>query len=192
MTILSGDNQHTSTGLGGMVRVTHRGQIVLGWLPKNARTTLEMLIDRFNVKTVIEVGSFLGLSALFFAERVDQVVCVDRFDRPISQFVADLMDTELADQHTLFLQNTEAYPNITTIKADSLKAAEQQDLVADLVYIDAGHEYEQVKADVTAWTPHALKVVCGDDNQPNWPGVQQYAREIGADVSERVWWSPIE
>ena len=151
MTILSGDNQHTSTGLRGLNRVTHRGQTVVGWLPDKSRSTLETLIDRFQVKTVIEVGSYLGLSACFFAERVDQVVCVDTFDRPISRFVTDLMDTELADQHTLFLRNTVAYPNITSIKADSLQAA-QQDLEADLVYIDAGHEYEDVKADVEAWT----------------------------------------
>jgi cephalosporin hydroxylase len=192
MTILSGNNENISPGLQGLNRATHRGRTVVGWLPTPARDTLEMLIDRFDVKTVIEVGSYLGLSACFFAERVDKVVCVDRFDRKISRFVVESMNTDMADHHTLFLQNTAAYPNITSIKADSLEAAEQEDSVADLIYIDAGHEYEDVKADVEAWRPHARKVVCGDDNQPNWPGVQKYAREIGADVSGRVWWSPIE
>jgi predicted O-methyltransferase YrrM len=191
MTILSGDNIHYSANLGNLNRRTHRGRVVVGWFPDNARTTMQMLIDRYDVKTVIEIGSFVGLSACFFAERVDTVTCVDRFDRNVSRFATDVMGLEPADQHTLFKQNTAAYPNITSIKADSLQAAEQADLVADLVFIDAGHEYEEVKADVEAWRPHATKVICGDDNQPNWPSVQKYAREIGADTTERVWWLPI-
>ncbi len=191
MTILSGDGTHISVDTGGLNRMTFRGRRIIGWLPDTAQATLEMLIEKFKVRSIIEVGSFLGMSACFFAERVDEVVCVDRFDREISQFAADQMGIELASHHEMFLDNTAAYPNIESIKADSLVAA-AMDLKADLVYIDAGHEYQEVKADVEAWTPHAGKVICGDDNQPNWPGVQRYAREIGADTSERIWWLPIE
>jgi cephalosporin hydroxylase len=192
MTIVSGDDKHTSPGLAGMDKVTFRGRTIVGWMPDNVRATLAMLIDRFEVRSVIEVGSFVGLSACFFAELVDEVVCVDRFDRKISQFAADAMDIELASHHELFLQNTAAYDNISSIKADSLEAAAMDITAADLVFIDASHEYEDVKADTEAWTPHAIKVICGDDNRPNWPGIMAYAREIGADVSERVWWFPIE
>ena len=187
MTIVSGDGVHASPGMGGLSIETFRGRQVVGWMPETNRRTLAMLIDRFKVRSVIEVGSYLGFSACWFAERVETVVCVDRFDREISPFVANLMGVTPASHYELFLANIEAYPNIAHVKADSVAAA-AGDVMADLVYIDAGHEYEDVKADTEAWRPHAWKVICGDDNQPNWPGVMAYAREIGADVSERVWW----
>lgn len=187
MTLLSGDGMHSSP-----LRLTlgveeFRGRRVPGWMPTDVQHILSSLLDEFEVDSVIEVGSYLGFSACWFAERVSDVVCVDRFDRTIKP---EAMMGATGDHYALFLHNTEAYPNITSYKMASLVAAEL-DLKADLVYIDAGHEYDDVKADVEAWTPHARKVICGDDNSPDWPGVQQYAREIDANVEGRVWWKSL-
>lgn len=185
--IRSGDGVHRSHP-GYLDMEEHNGVKVLGWLTSDMKTTLTMLIDKFQVDSVIEVGSYLGLSAIFFAERVGEVVCVDRFDRP---FRGRLVPPYVGDDHySTFLRNTKPYPNIASYKMDSLEAAEL-DLQADLVYIDAGHEYDDVKSDVEAWTPHARKVICGDDNTEQWPSVQKYAREIDANTEERVWWKPV-
>lgn len=33
----------------------------------------------------------------------------------------------------------------------------------DMVWVDAGHTYEAVRADILAWEPRAKKIVCGHD-----------------------------
>ena len=191
--IVSGDGVHMS-GRRFFER-EHRGRMVVGWMHDHMRETLQTLIDRYQVKSVIEVGSFLGLSACWFAERVDEVVCVDIFEKDMmGSVMKDAMAIAPAgsveNMYDLFLENTKAYPNITSHKMPSLEAA-KLDLEADLVYIDADHTYEGVTADIKAWESHARKVVCGDDNTPAWPSVQQAAREYGANVDERIWWKPV-
>lgn len=194
MVLISGDRNHRSRAQ-AMRSEEHRGRIVIGYMNDDVRATLQTLIDRYKVKSVIEVGSFLGLSACWFAERVDSVVCVDVFSRKMSPAMWEIMqrgssDETLDSMYDVFLENTKAYPNITSYKMPSLEAAEL-DLEADLVYIDADHTYEGVTADIEAWTPHARKVICGDDNTTQWLSVQQAAREFGANVDERVWWKPV-
>lgn len=195
MTLLSGDGVHSSRQLAADWRAyKHAGRSVVGYMTDDTRATLSMLIDKFRVESVIEIGSLFGLSACFFAEQVDEVTCVDTFTYGGGKIwprdVLNTMDVELgpADQYELFKRNTAAYPNVTSYKFDSLTAADELDVTVDLVYIDADHTYEGVKADVEAWTPHARKVICGDDNTDKWPGVMRYAREIGANVEERIWW----
>lgn len=52
--------------------------------------------------------------------------------------------------------------------------------VVDMVYIDAGHTYEEVKADIEAWRPKARKLICGHDY--NYPDVARAVRELLGDV----------
>ncbi len=47
-----------------------------GWFAMENRSELQRLIEKHGVKTVIEVGSFLGLSAVWFAQRVEHVFCL--------------------------------------------------------------------------------------------------------------------
>ena len=51
-------------------------------------------------------------------------------------------------------------------------------LKADLIYIDASHDYELVKKDLNAWIERLEKdgVFCGDDW--NWGGVRQAVIEF--------------
>jgi len=189
--ILSGDGIHMSRPR--FDSAEHRGRLVLGYMNDNVRATLQQLIDRFQVKSVIEIGSFLGLSACWFAERVDEVVCIDVFDRNMSPAMYRAMTVKASEDtmdsmYDVFKENTKAYPNISSYKMRSLQAAKEFDFEADLIYLDGDHTYEGVKADIDAWKPRAKKVLCGDDNTNQWPSVQQAARELGANVDERIWW----
>ncbi len=169
----------------------HRGRTVVGYMSEQSQWRLDRLITDYQVETVIEVGTFVGLSACFFAERVNQVVCVDTFDA-INSATFNPVGVHIIDnQYRTFLENTVAYPNIRHIVLPSLEAATLP-LGADMVYIDADHTTIATIADVEAWTPHALMLICGDDNGDPRFGVSQAIASLGiSDSGERIWWQSL-
>ena len=58
---------------------------------------------------------------------------------------------------------------------DGMYHEEDFDGSIDMVFIDASHEYEDVKADIEAWRPKARRLICGHDY--NWPGVKRAVDE---------------
>lgn len=53
----------------------------------------------------------------------------------------------------------------------------------DLVFVDAGHSYEECKADALAWLPHLREggvMVFHDYTSPNWPNVVRAVDEVMA------------
>lgn len=73
--------------------------------------------------------------------------------------------------------------HIRIIRADSKQAADMFE-TADLVLIDAAHDYESVTVDIRAWAVAAWAVggiLAGDDHEPHYPGVQEACeRAFGA------------
>jgi hypothetical protein len=96
----------------------------------------------------------------------------------------------------------ENYPGQTTfLRLPSLAAAPcVADSSLDLVFIDAIHLYEDVRADIAAWLPKVSDngVLAGDDCTPAFPGVMQAVQEafpsrvcrIHAETG--VWWVPVK
>jgi predicted O-methyltransferase YrrM len=165
------------------------GRKVVGFMSQGIFDRLDQLVTDHQVKTVVELGSFVGLSTCFLAERVERVITVDNFNvraqdyknylRPIHEHAAD-------DQYAEFLRNTLSYPNITGLRMDFLEAA-RLGFEADMVYIDGVQSYPAFKAIVEAWLPLARKVIAGDDTQSKI--VRRVAEEIGAEpITERTWW----
>lgn len=164
--------------------------MIPGWFPPGNAAILSDLIDRFDVRTVIEVGCFVGKATVWFADRVDRVVAVDTFDAATScaGYLRGVEVTAAQDQLGNFRRNIAGRSNVMTVVAPSIVAAESG-LTADLVYLDADHSYEAVAADIAAWAPRARVVLCGDDYTRNWPGVRRAVDEMGgANTAGRVWW----
>lgn len=166
---------------------------LFGWFPKENETILARLIQEYDIKTVIEIGSFLGCSTVFFAHHCDHVTAVDHFRPHGDEYTADPdVRRRLPTLYQQFLFNLRAtgvMHKVTVLHMPSLKAA-QQHIFADLIFIDGSHNYQDVKQDIEAWFPYARKVICGDDYTPSHPGVRRAVDEapFQANTQQRVWY----
>jgi hypothetical protein len=123
----------------------------------------------------LEIGSFggesasmIGMSGLF-----DEIHCIEPFDGEPP------LDTEWWRVHSDFNMNTRYYPVKLHIgySYDILPTLEEK---FDFIYIDAEHDYENVKQDIELSLP-LLKthgVIAGHDYQPEHPGVMMAVHEI--------------
>jgi hypothetical protein len=133
---------------------------------------------------VVEVGSFLGSSAIVMARLIKasgkkvRFVCVDHFKGscyPHHQNLAKQRGGSLRADFAANLAAAGVRDLAEIIEGDSAaSAALFADASCDFVFIDADHDYESVKSDITAWLPKVRGVLAGHDW--NWPSV---ARAVG-------------
>jgi len=138
----------------------------------------------------VEVGAFLGKSTSFMAVEISNSRKDIRFD------VVDTWDGSLEHQQgaeherTTVLEGT-LFDNfkrnmkpvahiIAPVRAPSLEAANRyDDRSLDFVFLDAAHDYENVKADIVAWRPKVKPggYLGGHDYQLLFPGVMKAVQE---------------
>jgi len=130
---------------------------------------------------IIEVGSWMGRSTTALAEHTPGVVfAVDTW-----QGAPEIPQDMVGPQGWLFRQfqeNTKGLP-VIPIQMPSVEAAglfKRAGLADfDMIFIDAAHDYESVKADILAWQP-LLKsggLFCGHDYGV-FPGVDRAVTEL--------------
>lgn len=87
---------------------------------------------------VCEVGSYMGHSASLFAHYCKLLYCVDIFSEQ--------------QYESRFDFNMSGFQNVVKIKNTSADASDLFDFFSlDMVYIDAGHEYDDVMTDIIYW-----------------------------------------
>jgi predicted O-methyltransferase YrrM len=128
-------------------------------------------------KTVIEIGSWLGASTRFIAERLSsggKLYAIDTWKGSLDE-EQHREDPRLAHIYPLFLSNVK-HAKLThviiPVRMESLEAARQLNIKADLIYIDGAHDTQSVYADIMAWYDHLNPggILCGDDIQ--WSSVR--------------------
>jgi hypothetical protein len=138
--------------------------------------------------SAVEVGSWKGRSTKVLLDNCKgPVYAVDNWQG--SDMLRAL--TESQDVYTEFLKNVGHYPNLKVIKGDSVNmAASFNGVKVDMVFIDAGHSYEDCKADIAAWAPKARRIIAGHDYSPEWPGVMKAVNEAfgKVDTVGSIWW----
>ena len=137
----------------------------------------------------VEVGAWLGKSTDYLARRIKDSA------KQISFFTVDTFEGTPGcptDQTALtqfggnvyhaFCQNLEflgVRDVVTAIQSDSVIAAGRFDAESiDFVFLDGGHAYEQVRADLLAWLPKVKLggIVAGHDY--DFPGVRRAVAEL--------------
>lgn len=133
-------------------------------------------VNRLGCKTtMVEVGTYAGEGARIFSEYFSNVFAVDNWswaEKPHSP----------SDVYEAFKTNTGAIPRIRLVTLDSIAAARKfDDSSLDFVYIDAIHQYANVKSDILAWKPKLKPtgLLGGHDyNAVEFPGVIAAVQEV--------------
>jgi len=144
-----------------------------GWFPQENRTELERLISQHDIHSVLEIGSFLGLSAAWFASRpgVERVTCVDLWRETATEDSHNNLCATLRrfgiprDFYRIFVSNMQEFGvwnRIYTVRGNS-RDVHGRVGDHDLVYIDGDHSYAGCLSDLNLYGPKARKVLCGDD-----------------------------
>jgi predicted O-methyltransferase YrrM len=175
--------------------------VMHGW--KYDSPVFAKLIERVKPKTIIEVGVWMGASLCNMLDlakdakayavdtwlgslefwKEDEVgpernLMIERgYPRCYDQFYSNLV-------HRGHVDRVEAIPLPSDIAAEVLAS---RGIKADLIYIDASHEYERVKRDFASYLPLLSDggILFGDD--AGWLGVAQFIAEIKADVEDDKW-----
>lgn len=172
-----------------------------GWYGNGA--PIEMLFAIYKPKVVIEVGCWAGASTRHMASLLSEggvVYAVDHWKGSIEhqpgqgwwspilpklyeQFLSNVIHAQLTDK-------------IIPVRMSSLEASKHlAHISADLIYIDASHDYQSVYDDLNAWYPLLKEggILSGDDwGYPDiCKAVYQFAEEKGLEVKApeaRLWY----
>lgn len=129
------------------------------------RDMCRWLRGQIRLRDMMEIGSWMGESALVFAMHFGRVICVDPFEGKFKEALPK------------FLAAVEGVSNIEHCRAFGCEAREYfYPHRFDFVYIDAIHEYGPVKSDIAYWRKHA-RAVGGHDYGGKFLGVKQAVDE---------------
>jgi hypothetical protein len=176
---------------------------IFGW--QSESVVFNDVIEEIKPKTIIEIGSWVGASAIHMAKclkanNIDdfQILCVDTFlgsnaSLWIENFInVDNVFQEQYNQFNINVTNSGFNENISALPMTSSSAAELCDILnvqVDLIYIDAGHQEKEVYDDLNDWWPISTKMVFGDDYSETWSGVKKavnrFAQEKNINFQEK-------
>lgn len=135
---------------------------------------------------VAELGSFAGESAACFLQspKVSHLLCVDSWTPGYDDAhdIASRQDMSLVRR--AFHLTTMPYHGTGRFTVAEMTTLAAADLVRnfslDMVYIDASHRYEDVKADMLAWLPKVKRGgwIAGHDCVERYMGVVDAIKEV--------------
>lgn len=151
---------------------------------QQSKAGLQKMIDYINtitptkLMTMVEVGVFHGDGTIIFAKNFLTVCAVD----PWLSGLGDITDrVDMQEVYECFFEKAYKRNNISIYRMKSKEASTHfQDGERDLVYIDAGHEYEQVADDLKNWLSKVKKGgwITGHDYRSKFPGVIKAVNEL--------------
>jgi len=145
----------------------------------------------------VEVGSWKGRSATYMAVEIInsgkniKLDCIDTWEGSVEH--VDMEEIVNKSLYNIFLKNIEPVKNIINpIKKPSIDAAKAYpDNSLDFIFIDASHEYNDVKKDINAWISKLKNgaVLAGHD----WhiAGVREAVNEVicqAIPIAENCWY----
>lgn len=166
-----------------------------GWLSDAEAAVLSDLASAVPAgRTIVELGSYLGRSTVVLALGARggggaRVYAVDRFSaEPGTEY--DHWQGRPIDRRAMLEANVDALglaDAVTAVRGETAEASlpgPAAGLPVGLLYVDAGHGYEEVAADVAAWLPRCgpgATVAFHDYTNRGVPGVRRRVDELVAE-----------
>jgi hypothetical protein len=161
-----------------------KAQKIDGWCDENELHYLAEMASHSNF--TIEVGSYKGRSSTALANS-RRLICVDHFKGSKEH---NINGNEL---FTEFKKNMEQYPNVQWLKGNSVKIANNfPNNCADIIFIDASHDYKSVKSDIKVyWEKLGVggRMLLHDYTYPKFgvkKAADEFVKEMGAFVSAKI------
>lgn len=147
-----------------------------GWMDNN--DLLWLFNTAKEMDSVVEIGCWKGRSThALLSGCQGTVYAVDHFLGSIDEREGAHEEAKTRDIHKDFMENVGSFKNLQVLKMDNAKAVKQfDDNSVDMVFIDAGHTYEEVLSDIKWWLPKAKKIICGHDAGDG--GVEKAIKEV--------------
>lgn len=137
----------------------------LGWIASIAR----------QVHSAAEIGCWKGRTTETLLSEINgPVYAVDHWQGSEFERGGPHREATQRDIFADFMGNVGHFPNLCVRRGNSTEVASTLPMI-DFVFIDAGHTYSEVKADLDAWAPKALRIIAGHDF--HLPEVEQAVRE---------------
>jgi predicted O-methyltransferase YrrM len=163
-----------------------------GWMWEDELLWLAQQAEKRNL--IVEIGCWKGRSTRALADNCPgKVLAVDTWKGSDEVQHRDLLKDKPADWLIKEFMGNMAGVHVYAYQLDSLTAAETfKDELFDMVFIDAGHDYDSVKADILAWGPLIAPggILCGHDYHSGAPGVIEAVNELldGVKVHNSIWY----
>lgn len=168
---------------------------IFGWMPENELAWLATQAAVY--KDIVEIGSFMGRSTRALADNTQgTVTAVDTWNGSDEDQHRELLKDKGPNWlFKEFLRNMSGLDNINVLRNPSLETARGlliENAQFDFIFIDASHDYDNVKADILAWGPLLKEggTLCGHDFHTGAPGVMQAVDELltGYKLFESIWY----
>jgi MMP 1-O-methyltransferase len=156
-----------------------------GWMTDHDLAAIDQICTRVPPGgLVLEIGSFLGRSAVQWARALPQsrIICVDAWNGAPQDYIerwyleqcwGDLKDLHM-DKPMMpqFLYNTKEYPNIMPVKSLSTEFTWVWPTPPHVIFIDGDHTDAGVRSDLdacfTRWCASSNTIICGHDYNPDF------------------------
>jgi len=157
-----------------------------GWMTEDELSILKYLAARAD--SIVEVGCWKGRSTKALLESCNGIV------HAVDHWCGTEGDSTILAAYKLniyndFIKNVGHYPNLKILKGSSQEKSKEIEEV-DMVFIDAGHSYEECKNDIELWLPKCRKIIAGHDYTKGYPGVIKAVSEKFSKINliNSVWW----
>ena len=171
-----------------------------GWLGTKNQKYLEKFIVENKPQKVVEIGTWLGLSAIFIAKKLQSgaiLFCIDPWVPYKDMENIPECQAPLKIAYQQFLSNcihNQVTDKIKPMKMSSMQAVNYFSSDIDLIYIDGSHLEEDVYNDIIFWYPKLSSngIMCGDDM--GWPSVYRAVMRakqkinVTVEFDDNFWW----
>lgn len=175
-----------------------------GWCSPENRKNLKKFILDTQPNIIVELGSWLGLSASVMCESMhinSKLYAIDTWKGSVEHSAKPEFKKFLATLYQQFLSNMihlKLTDKVIPVRMGSLEAAASLNIEPNMIYVDASHEEEDVYNDIKAWYPKLAKngIMCGDDWR--WKTVQKGVTRIAKELNQKInfegtfWWFNIK